>query len=178
MDVSLSEAFRFCPRCGTQAPLPGRDPLECAACGFRFHFTPVTGAVAIIPDQRGRVLVLRRARDPGKGLYGLPGGFVDPGESIEEALRREVQEEVGLTLTHLCYLGSFPNRYHYRGVIVPVTDVVFVCQAADLRPQRVDSDEVAGFAFRHPGHEVLSQMAFDSNRRGLERYLERRPSGE
>ena len=55
------------------------------------------------------VLVAVRARNPGKGLLDLPGGFVDPGESLEVALYRELQEELGFDMAgQLCrYLGSF-----------------------------------------------------------------------
>jgi ADP-ribose pyrophosphatase len=174
MDIPLAEAFRFCPRCGQEVDAPGQNPLACEACGFRHHFTPVAGVVAIIADERGRVLLLRRARDPGKGLYGLPGGFVDPGESVDETLAREVHEEVGLTVRRTSYVGSFANPYHYRGVIVPVVDVVFSCEVADLDRLRIDEEEVAGFEFAHPDASMLAQMAFESNRLGLALYLRTR----
>jgi ADP-ribose pyrophosphatase len=177
MDTPLADAFRFCPRCGCAVESPGQDPLDCRSCGFRFHFGPVAGVVAIIPDERGRVLLLRRARDPGKGRYGLPGGFVDSGESVDEALAREIQEEVGLTLTAARYLGSFENPYPYRGVIVPVVDVVFECEVASLQRLTIDPDEVAGFDFLFPDGHVLDQMAFHSNRKGLQLFRQRRSAG-
>ena len=69
-----------------------------------------------------------RAKDPGKGLYGLPGGFVDVGETAEQALDREVLEEIGLQVRSRQYLASFPNEYAWQGFILPVTDLFFVVE--------------------------------------------------
>lgn len=174
--VPLARAFRFCPGCGAtvEAAALGRNPLVCASCGFMFYFSPVTGVVCIIGNDEGEVLLLVRNRDPGRGLYGLPGGFVDPGESADEAAAREVREEVGLEVTGLNYLGSFANEYPFRGVTIPVTDLIYDCRVASLEGIRPARDEIARCVLCRPGPAELSRMAFDSNRRGLIRFLERR----
>jgi mutator protein MutT len=171
MSVPLAEAFQFCPRCGRAVDRPGRNPLVCPVCDFRFYFTPVTGVVGIVANAAGEVLLLERARDPGRGKYGLPGGFVDPGETAEDALIREVREEVHLTVSRLAYLASYPNAYTYRGVTIPVTDVIYVCRVASYAPLRADPQEIAGTRLCRPGPHELERMAFDSNRRALELYL-------
>jgi ADP-ribose pyrophosphatase len=132
----------------------------------------VTAVVCIISRPSGEVALLVRAKDPGRGLLGLPGGFVDPGESADAAVVREVREEIGLEVTSLRYLGSFPNLYEYCGVEIPVTDLIFHCGAADLDSLQIDPDEIEAVEFRHPGADDLSRMAFDSNRRGLLLYLQ------
>ena len=171
MSIPLAEAFRFCPRCGAAVENVGGNPLQCGQCAFAYYFTPVTGVVGIIAAEDGRVLLLQRARDPGRGLWGLPGGFVDPGESADEALIREVREEVGLTAVQLNYLGSFANRYDYRGVVIPVTDVIYTCTVESHAPLRVEPEEIQEAVWLHPGEAELSRMAFTSNRRALELYL-------
>ncbi|MCU0706182.1 MAG: NUDIX domain-containing protein [Fimbriiglobus sp.] len=86
--------FRHCPKCA--AAVPGDiNPLVCGACGFAYFFNPTVSAAAFVFDATGRILLLRRAKEPARGLFGIPGGFIDIGEGAEEALHREVREEVG-----------------------------------------------------------------------------------
>lgn len=58
--------------------------------------TPVVAVSAIIVDDRGWVLLIERGHEPAKGLWSLPGGSVEEGETLQQALRREVTEETGL----------------------------------------------------------------------------------
>lgn len=176
MSIPLAQAFQFCPRCGNAIEPVGRNPLVCPACDFCFYFTPVTGVVGILVNPQGEVLLLERARDPGRGKYGLPGGFVDPGETAEDALIREVREEVHLTVSRLAYLASYPNDYTYRGVTIPVTDIIYICRVDSYAPLRADPQEIAGTRLCRPGPRELERMAFDSNRRALELYLQGRSS--
>lgn len=172
MNQSLPDAFAYCPKCGTAAESTGVNPFQCTPCGFRYFFGPTVAVGAIVTDEQGRVLFLKRARDPGRGKLGLPGGFVDVGESVEDALVREVREETNLKVTQLSYITSFPNSYAYRGLIYPVSDVFFRCQVASLDTLRTDPSEVEEFYFHHPTAKELDQMAFASNRFGVERHME------
>ena len=99
----------------------GRKLLRCGACGFELYLNVAAAVAGVIVDEQGRMVVLVRGKEPGQGKWDLPGGFVDPEETAEEALRREVREEIGLEVTSLSYLGQWPNVYEYAGV--PVSDV-------------------------------------------------------
>lgn len=169
----IREAFQYCPQCGKPSEHPGRHPFQCASCGFTWFFGPCTAVGGVVADDAGRVLFLRRENDPGKGRLGIPGGFVDPGESAEEAMRREMLEEVNLQISELQFLGSFPNTYCYKGFILPVTDVFFECRVDSFDTMNVDASEVAHAAFLYPSADVLDEMAFESNRRGVEAFLSR-----
>lgn len=165
--VPLPDAFAFCPRCG--ATRQGRgNPLRCTKCGYTHYFGPVTAVAGVVSDERGRVLFLTRARDPHAGKLGLPGGFVDPGESAEEALRRETREEVGLELTSLRFIASRPNDYAYSGVLIKTVDVFFACQAVDMERLTANAAEVSAHQFTVPTSDVLDRMAFESNRTAVE----------
>jgi NADH pyrophosphatase NudC (nudix superfamily) len=174
MNQPLPEAFAFCPKCGTAAGSIGNNPFECTACGFRFFFGPTAAVAAIVTDQEDRVLFLKRARDPGRGLLGLPGGFVDAGESVEEAMIREVLEETNLKVASFSYIGSYPNTYAYRGLLYSVSDVFFRCYVDSFDSLKTDPSEVEESYFLHPTTNELSRLAFPSNRRAVEKFLEPR----
>lgn len=102
--------FAYCPRCGAAgfAPHDARSK-RCGACGFVFYANASAATVAVVFDRRGRLLVTRRAFEPAKGTLDLPGGFVDPGEGIDEGLRREVREETGGEVAAARYLFPCPT---------------------------------------------------------------------
>lgn len=157
--------FRHCPSCGA-ANAGKTNPFVCVACGFAYYFNPTVSAGVFLSDGEGRLLVVRREKDPGKGLLGIPGGFIDIGESAEDALRREVREEVGLEIDEVRFLASFPNQYPYRGVTYPVCDLIFTGRA--LNPESAQSlDGVAGIEWRTPAKLGDDEFAFESMRRAL-----------
>ncbi len=96
----MSEPYRFCPRCAT--PLEprmrgGRSRATCGACGFIHYRNPAVGVAVLVRDDSGRALLVRRA--PGQtraGLWCVPCGYVEWGEEVRDAARREVLEETGL----------------------------------------------------------------------------------
>jgi ADP-ribose pyrophosphatase YjhB (NUDIX family) len=159
------EVFKFCPRCGAPraAENVGQSPLRCAGCGFTYFFNPTVAAAAWVHDPQGRVLLIRRAHEPAKEKFGLPGGFVDFGESAEEGLRREVREEVGLEITGVRFLVSVPNLYHYLEVTYPVVDLCFAAQA--VAPESAKPlDGVAGVEWLFPNDVPDAELAFESIR--------------
>jgi NADH pyrophosphatase NudC (nudix superfamily) len=171
MAIELSEAYAFCPRCGAakQPNQPSR-PFRCHGCGYTVFFGPVAAVGGIVVNEQGKVLLLVRARDPGKGLLGMPGGFVDPEESAEEALHREVFEEVGVKITNTRFLMTAPNRYLYQGVQIPVVDLFFIAHVSEKQEIAPEQAEVAEWMWTDLTDEVLGKMAFKSNQIALERY--------
>ena len=168
--MKLEAVYRYCPVCGTQrACFEPVRPYRCHACGHTTFFGPVAAVGAIVTDENGKVLLVRRANDPAKGKLGMPGGFIDPGESAEEALRREMLEEVGLTILSMQFLTSAPNQYIYRGIELPVLDMFYVVEV-EHRDVRTLDGEITDWIWTDPSDEILEQMAFVSNRRALEFY--------
>jgi ADP-ribose pyrophosphatase YjhB (NUDIX family) len=79
--------------------LGGRDRRVCPACGFIHWRNPGVGAAVLVRDDEGRVLLIRRAPGSTKpGLWAIPAGYVDYGEDVREAARREMREETGLVV--------------------------------------------------------------------------------
>jgi 8-oxo-dGTP pyrophosphatase MutT (NUDIX family) len=170
----IRKAWKFCPRCGVTAGRKGDNPFCCESCEFTQYFAPVTAVGAIATDPQGQVLLVVRAKDPGKGLYGLPGGFVDVGETLEDAMTREVLEEVQLEVTSYRYLVSYPNEYNFRGFVLPVTDMFFVIEVKSFDSLSLLDGEIEAWHFCHPRRKELNRMAFESNRRALEFFLKQR----
>jgi ADP-ribose pyrophosphatase len=171
MAISVSETFRFCPNCGLKPNTIGSSPFQCGQCDFGFYFSPATAVGGIIVNGDGEMLLLIRARDPGKGKYGLPGGFADAGETLETSLVREVLEETALTVTKVDYLCSFPNSYTHRDVTIDVLDAFYVCEVDTFDDLQAQPEEVDSFYIGPPTKDVMSKMAFESNRQAIEVYL-------
>jgi ADP-ribose pyrophosphatase YjhB (NUDIX family) len=134
--------FRFCPGCGAADPeLTGAHQVRCSTCGFQYFHNAAAAATAIIEHQ-GRVLLVRRARDPAKGLLDLPGGFVGHDESLDTALVRELREELSIKVhpDDLTYLGSHHNRYPYDAVTYFLCDSYFVLRLSTTDGLRADDD--------------------------------------
>lgn len=172
-----TEVFRFCPRCGAPRPSQnvGQTPLRCHPCGFTFYFNPTVAAACYIFDPQDRVLLIRRAKDPSAGKLGVPGGFIDFGESAEDGMRREVREEVGLELTNVRFLISYPNLYHYREIAYPVCDLYFAADAVSPDAAR-PLDAVASVEWRQLADIPDAELAFESMRVALAAVLRSTPN--
>jgi len=166
--MSWLAAIHRCPRCGA----PGTaavSPFRCAACAFTLFANPAVGVGIFAADAAGRVLFVRRARDPGQGLLGIPGGFIDAGETAEGALAREIREEVGGRLEAMRFLCTAANRYAFAGVTYDVCDLFFAGTiAGDLQ---ADPDEVSACVWLRPDEVRPEMMAFPSTRAAWARYL-------
>lgn len=163
------EHFRqidHCPRCAAPAAAPHAVPFRCAACGFVLFFNAAAAVAVFIQRGDDTVLFTRRAKDPGAGCLGLPGGFVDFGETAEQALRREVHEEIGVALGPLRYLASFPNQYAYAGVTYHTLDVFFVADLPeDAAPRALDAIE--SLCWLDPATVAREEIAFPSMRAAM-----------
>lgn len=164
-------AYSFCPRCAAPNQNVGKIPMACQACGLTLYFGPVAAVGGLVLNDNNELLLVRRARDPGKGLYGLPGGFIDRNETAEQALRREVLEETGLEVSDLKMTITHPNSYQYGGVTVPVLDMFFECRVVDSSQLHLADGELASCQWTRPTQQHLDQMAFPSNRIALEHWL-------
>jgi len=170
-DLEIISQFRHCPRCGTgMLQRHSEKSVSCPACGFLFFINPATAAVALITDRDGRLLVTRRTLNPAQGTLDLPGGFVDPHESAEESLCREIREEVNLEITSLRYLFSVPNIYDYAGVRYHTVDLAFACEVHDLNMLR-PSDEVAEIIFLRPEELDVNAFGLTSMREIIARFI-------
>jgi ADP-ribose pyrophosphatase YjhB (NUDIX family) len=111
----LLAGWKTCPRCQQQLEREEKS-VRCPNCGLAVHANPAPTASALLLDGEGRVLLARRAGDPGKGLWDLLGGFIEEGEEPVAALRREIEEETALQIEPGEFLGGYPDRYGDDGI--------------------------------------------------------------
>jgi ADP-ribose pyrophosphatase YjhB (NUDIX family) len=163
-----SAFFHHCPRCGAKREaVPPAGPFVCAGCGFTFFFNAAIATAVFIERTDGRVLFIRRAKEPARGKLAPPGGFVDIGERVEEAIRREIREEVGLEISAPEFLCSFPNDYHYDGVTYPVLDLFFTARVPEAAQARA-LDDVESVCWFDPLEVRPDDLAFPSMRAAWE----------
>ena len=105
---------------------------RCADCGFTYYANAACATAAIILNEREELLAVRRALPPAAGTLDLPGGFVNPGETAEAGIQREVREETGGECLKVDYLFSLPNMYEFSNFIVHTTDLFFRCTLRDV----------------------------------------------
>jgi 8-oxo-dGTP diphosphatase len=103
------DEWKYCPRCSAEIEIEaGR--VDCPSCGFRTWASSKPTACALCAHG-GRLLLVRRAGDPFRGYWDLPGGFLAEGEHPLDALRREVREETSLQVEPEDFVGVWMDRY-------------------------------------------------------------------
>ncbi|MFR6435341.1 NUDIX domain-containing protein [Porphyromonas sp.] len=172
--MSQHETFDYCPRCGAdRLEAHGVKAQHCQSCGFTYYHNPSAAVALLVRDRRGRLLVATRGKEPAKGTLDLPGGFVDKGETGEEAAQRELYEESGLRLPteQFAYTFSLPNSYLYSGFLVPTLDLFYTVQLPSEMPAVRAMDDVAQLSWLAPAEIDPSRFGLISIRQGIARYL-------
>ncbi|MCP4257724.1 MAG: NUDIX domain-containing protein [Planctomycetes bacterium] len=159
--------FNYCPSCGAKDAVlfDGVKKISCKECSLTF-FQNIAAAVAVILEYDKKILLTVRAEEPGKGKLDLPGGFVDPKESAEDAGKREIKEELKIEIEILEYFGSSPNIYKYKGVDYNVCDLFFFSKINSL-PTDFNRTEIEKLILSKPSEIPLEEMAFESTRKCL-----------
>lgn len=172
MEKHPLELFHYCPRCGSpRFEVNNEKSKRCDACGFVLYFNPIAATVALICNERGELLVARRANEPAKGTLDLPGGFLDCHETGEEGVAREVKEETGFTVVEARYLFSLPNTYLYSGFLEHTLDQFFVCRVASTDAPCAQ-DDVAQLTWMPLDKIVPNDFGLSSISRGVARFVE------
>jgi 8-oxo-dGTP diphosphatase len=163
-----SHAYRFCPRCGgplERRTLKATEPERpvCTRCGFVFYLDPKVAVGTIIQSQSGRIVLVRRAIEPGYGKWVFPGGYVDRGETLTSAAMREAREECGLDVR----LDALVNIYSYAGrapvIVVYAATATGGTLCVDDESLEVLEWDIAAIPW--------NDLAFRSTHEGLRDYL-------
>lgn len=166
---SLKDLYVYCPYC--TGKLVSRDSYkQCQQCHRQYYFNPKPTVSVMLTDDTGGVLLTKRAVEPYKGWWDLPGGFVESGETLEAAASREIYEETGLRIGDLQYVGSFIENYDYRGDTYPLVAVLFAGRLPEGGSIQV-GDDVEGYKVIAMKDIDLAEVAFENQRRFLVDYF-------
>jgi len=163
LNPALADA-RFCPRCAQPADIAYPRSLNCPHCGYGAYYNPKPVACAIPRTPDDKIVLLRRAFEPGKGLWTFPGGFVDLGESVEDAAHRETREELDITID----LGELVGVYSRAD-----DRVVLVVFAATTRGEPRTTEEATEVQAFKPEEIPWGELAFWSTELALRDLLAR-----
>ena len=168
MHMHDERPYSFCPMCGGELEprsLKASEPerLVCTRCGFVFYLDPKVAVGTIITDDQGRIVLVKRAIEPGYGKWVFPGGYVDRGEQVQVAAVREAKEEAGLDVR----LDRLVNVYSYPGrapvIIVYAASIVggeLCCDDEGLEARWFRADEI-------PWDELAFTSTYDALREHL-----------
>jgi NAD+ diphosphatase len=139
--VEWERTHRFCGRCGTPTePRSDERSRQCPACGLVVYPRLAPAVMALVRRAPDELLLARSPRFP-PGMYSALAGFVEPGETLEQCLHREVLEEVGVRVTNLRYFASQPWPFPHSLMIA------FLCDWAggDIRADALEIEDAKWF---------------------------------
>ena len=156
--------FRFCPNCANEmAPtqVEGKTLQGCSSCGYVHFQDPKVAAGVIVSNDKGQVLLMQRGHDPRKGLWSYPSGYVDSGESVEDAAVRETFEETQVRVE----LTALQGVYSETGDRV----VLIVYRGAIAEGEPAAGPESLAVGFFDP--DDLPELAFPRDDRIIREWL-------
>lgn len=161
--------INYCVRCGTRVEHGehyGQIRPFCPACGWIYFADPKVAA-AVLVEEGGHILLVRRVNEPFQGQWTLPAGFINAGEDPAEAARRECEEESGLQVQITGLLDVIAGKEHPRGADFVI--VYYGKMIGGILHPGDDADRAAFFPF-----ENLPPLAFRATQLAIQRWLEKR----
>lgn len=165
--------WRWCPRCRselTHAPREheAADVLHCPSCGLVIYDNPAPTASALVVRD-GLLLLTRRARPPEQGLWDVPGGFIEPLEHPQDAVRRELREETGLEIGVGPLTGIFTDVYGDGGVATLNLYYAATVLGGDEQP----ADDVSEIGWFPLDQVPLDEIAFENGRQAIVAFVQK-----
>ena len=159
--------YRFCPHCGAPLPPTTVPPLQvlrqdCTQCGT-VHYRNAKPTAGALITRNGRLLLGKRAFEPFKDWWDVPGGFLDPWEEPEDGLAREIREETGLSVTTKRLFAVLNDTYGDEGDYT----LNFYYLAETTPGEPVACDDVTELSWFSPT-ELPERIAFTAGRKVVE----------
>ena len=171
-DTHPKHLFRYCPQCGSDNfYFDEPKKFVCRNCRIHYYINPAPAVAAILELPDGNIILTRRKFDPRKDTFDLPGGFVDCNESAEDAVRREVKEELNIEVNQMHFLVSFPNQYVFGGITYFTCDLAFICPIDSVNKIKADDDVSEAIVIK-PELINFEHISFPSISKILKTYMQ------
>jgi len=162
----VKDVFIFCPSCGTKFSKSDFSSKTCESCSLHFYINPSPSTGAILINEKDEIMLVKRRVDPGKGLWDIPGGFVDLNEDLEESLNRELHEELGIRPRKLKYIKSYVETYKYSTRFQQAIGTIFEAKISSSE-KLTPADDISGYKFFSKKNIPIENLAF----RGLKDFF-------
>ncbi|MDP4011480.1 MAG: NUDIX domain-containing protein [Candidatus Roizmanbacteria bacterium] len=166
--------YTYCPKCGSRLEKIPPNLLTCTNCNLHLYVNPKPTTAILLINQKDEILFVVRKNDPKKGMLDLPGGFVDINETLEDGMVREIEEELGITISSkdLTYLGSSVDEYSYGNIDGRTINAMYRAELPE-NSSIVPADDVEDFLFISPKNIPYDKLAFQGMKDFLKEYYPR-----
>ena len=162
--------YNFCPRCGQALQERELDDRHirpfCPSCGYIVYLNPPIACGVVVADDAGRVVLIRRGENPGRGLLGLPAGYMEIDETTEQTARRECLEETGLEVE----LGDLWGVWSYYHASKKTAGVLVLYRARIVGGQARPGSDTTEVKFFAPSDIPFDEIAFTTHQEALRRW--------
>lgn len=172
MQAHVKNQFKFCPFCGEKDSFifDNVKIFRCKNCKRSYFINPASAVGAIIETPSG-ILFVKRKYEPKKDFLDLPGGFAELHEKAEDAIIRELKEEIHFHPDNLTFFSTDVNDYIYENVLYTTLDIYFY-KKIDYIPNTKSGDDAKEILFIKKEHIDFDLLAFNSSVNVLKRYME------
>lgn len=168
--LTQRDALKFCNVCGGELQ-QAESHVTCPDCGRNYYLNAKPCVAIVLTTSNNEILLTKRAVDPFKDWWDIPGGFVEENETLEAAIERELKEETGLVAESLQYIGSVFEEYEFRSELVPIVAAVFSGTVPEGSKVAV-ADDVSDYKFVRLEDVDTNLIAFENQRKFLRDYIE------
>lgn len=170
--MTPDKVFKFCPKCANPIKPNSIGVIKCNKCDFLYYINTAGAVAALIVNEDKQLLLVKRAKDPSKGMLDLPGGFIDIGESAEKALERELFEELNIKIKEHKIISTNPNSYTYKGITYSTIDIAFLCHIKNNEALNA-ADDVESYTWHNKDDINLEEIAFTSIRNFVKNWMQK-----
>lgn len=167
--MNPTNAYKFCPRCSGNLLKRKENLLVCRSCQFEFYINALPCNAAILENEKGEILLVKRKFNPQKGKWDWPGGFLDGGEALDNSVKRELKEELNVDIKIKKLIGVYEDKYEFQGILYPAICMVVLAEITGGNLKA--SDDVEGYKFFPPEEVLKMDLAFESIKKGVTDYL-------